>query len=767
MTHLLFSIFKMKINNRAYSLLLLLYFSIGSAFAVSAYPYKVMVKTDNGKEVAIFLRGDENNKYAVTSDGFTILCDEKGWWYAEKDSNGNVVKSSFKLMSIDDETEHLKKFKLNCSKGLVPDISATTRRVAAEPRRANTTDAIVGERRALVILMQYKDVRFKTERKDFVSLFNSVDYHENDVTGSVRDYYRFASQGQLDYVSDIYGPYTSENNMNYYGANVSTGGSDAHALDLCIEAMKSLPDTVDFSRYDNDEDGLIDNVHIIYAGYGEEAGGAANAIWAHEYPHRINLKNDIGYSLSGYSCSPELRGNYGSDISHIGVVCHELGHALGAMDYYDTNYGTGGEYAGTGKWDIMAGGSWNDNGKTPPNFNPFVRSVIFGWNKQETLTSDQQITMPRMETNNPELTPVYKMETGSSGDYFLLENRQRHGFDAKLPGEGLMIYHVHPNIERYRSTNTINASHPQAMYPVCASGSTPSARNYGDINSSGCPFPGTRNISSFSADTAPAAVAWNGSAAKVSISNIAIQGADGTVSFVTSGNSGEPEPIDPDQPIEKDLKYFEGFEDKVENRMTILSVIGKNSWCTYRTGDIGINTEYIPSPTNGESLLMLFSGKDNATSESEIASKPIAVESGENYTIAFDICTKTLATAPPPSFRLYVEDQYGEYRIYSTDMLINDWENVEVPVVFADNEFKYKMYGRINTGGIFVDNFRLFKEESTSIANALQHNQPIRQGKVYTLHGVCLGDFGDVKSSLKRGVYIIRQNEQSTIFVMK
>ena len=100
-------------------------------------------------------------------------------------------------------------------------------------------------------------------------------------------------------------------------------------------------------------------------------------------------------------------------------------------------------------------------------------------------------------------------------------------------------------------------------------------------------------------------------------------------------------------------------------------------------------------------------------------------------------------------------------------MLINDWENVEVPVVCADNEFKYKMYGRINTGGIFVDNFRLFKEESTSIANALQHNQPIRQGKVYTLHGVCLGDFGDVKSSLKRGVYIIRQNEQSTIFVMK
>ena len=417
-------------------------------FAVPAYPYKIIVRTANGKAATIYMRGDENQKYAISEDGYTLINDTNGWWYANMANDGGIIKSSYMLMAVEDETEELLRFKAGCPKGIKPSrIIQTEQERVQKVNRASSSEPINGERHALVILMQYKDLAFKKSKEDFEALFNTIEYNEEGASGSVRDYYRFASQGQLDYISDVYGPYTSKNNMRYYGANASTGGSDSNPLELCIEAIKSLPDDVDFSLYDNDGDGVVDNVHIIYAGYGEEAGASADAIWAHEFPHRINLRSEVGYSFSGYSCSPELRGNRGSNITNIGVICHELGHSLGAMDYYDTNYGTGGEYDGTGQWDIMASGSWNDNGRTPPNFNPYVRSSVFGWNTQTELGPNEHVTLPRMEVGNPELSIIYRVETGKSGDYFLLENRQKYGFDAALPGAGLMIYHVHPNIE--------------------------------------------------------------------------------------------------------------------------------------------------------------------------------------------------------------------------------------------------------------------------------------------------------------------------------
>ena len=65
--------------------------------------------------------------------------------------------------------------------------------------------------------MQYRDLAFKHSQEEFDKLFNTLNYNEGGATGSVRDYYRFASQNQLDYISDIYGPYTSAYPMSYYG----------------------------------------------------------------------------------------------------------------------------------------------------------------------------------------------------------------------------------------------------------------------------------------------------------------------------------------------------------------------------------------------------------------------------------------------------------------------------------------------------------------------------------------------------------------------
>lgn len=736
------------------------------AWAVPAYPYKISVKTENGKDVSIFMRGDEHIKYAVSSDGYTLLNDSSGWWYAEKDGEETLRRSPYRLMTAEDETEELKIFKKNCPKELILKSKSEledVRRSQEVETTVRKSRSITGERRALVVLMEFKDVGFKKTKEEFAELFNSTDYHENNAIGSVRDYYDFASQGQLNYVSDVYGPYTAQYNMRYYGANTGEGGSDSNPVALCIEAVRNLPKDLDHTLYDNDGDGLVDNIHIIFAGYGEEAGASANAIWAHEYPHRIVLKNEVGYSLAGYSCSPELRGNSGSNITYIGVICHELGHALGAMDYYDTNYGTGGEFDGTGQWDIMAGGSWNDYGRTPPNFNPYVRSEVFGWNKQVVLENNQSISMPRMEIGNSEQTVVYRLNTGSNGDYFLLENRQQYKFDAALPGAGLMIYHVHPTIERYNATNTVNASHPQGLYPVCAAYSEPSRKNYGTINSAACPFPGSNGKMEFSSVTAPAAVAWNGSAATVPISSIVMKPTSGIITFTTGdGSSTEPDkPDEPEEPTARNIVYEENFENGINGRINVSSVIGKEIWRTYPSGEFVMNADVIPEPTAGTHLFMMFSGKNATMSESEAISTEIDIEPGANYVMSFDFCSIPALSSPIPTFNLYVEDEYGEYNVCNLNEATEQWKSVEIPLVLAGEHFHYKLHGNIFAGGIFIDNIKLYKEDIVSSVKLRGAETMEEETLVYQLDGTYLGVYKNLNHSLRPGLYILKQRDKT------
>lgn len=747
-------------------LIVVLIINSHGALAVPAYPYKVTVKTEDGKDVSISMHGDENIKYAVSSDGYTLINDSSGWWYAEKDTEGDIKKSAYRLMTSEDETEELRVFKKNCPKSLTLKPRQDVVNVSSSQDGGTTVKAnrtIIGERRALVVLMAFKDVSFKKKKEEFVNLFNSKDYHENNAIGSVRDYYDFASQGQLDYVSDIYGPYTAQYNMRYYGANTGDGGSDSNPVALCIEAVRNLPADLDYSLYDNDGDGLVDNIHIIFAGHGEEAGASADAIWAHEYPHRIVLKNEVGYSLAGYSCSPELRGNSGNNITYIGVICHELGHALGAMDYYDTNYGTGGEFDGTGKWDIMASGSWNDQGRTPPNFNPYVRSVVFGWNKQVVLENNQSISMPRMEIGNSEQTVVYRLNTGSSGDYFLLENRQQYKFDAALPGAGMMVYHVHPNIEKYNTTNTINASHPQGFYPVCAAYSEPSRKNYGTINSAACPFPGSNGKMEFSSVTAPAAVAWNGSAATVPISSIVMKSTSGVITFATGeGNPQEPDkPDNPDEPTERNVVYVENFENSINDRINVSSVIGKEIWRTYPSGEFIMNADIIPKPSEGTHLFMMFSGKNATMSESEAVSNEITIEPGASYSLSFDYYSTPVLSSPIPTFNLYIEDEYGEYNVCNLNETTEQWKTIEIPVVLAGDHFHYKLYGNIFAGGIFIDNIKLFKEDVVSSVRLNGTETMEAEGHVYLIDGAYMGIYKNLLHSLKHGIYILKQKDKT------
>lgn len=520
-------------NKKAFiTLLVCIAFPFGHLRAIPAYPKKVPIVID-GDTIYVQMRGDENCKFAVNEEGYTLLPSDGKWYYAMKNEDGNVVASSYKAASSKRMNDEVKRFLQHLPKGITPQRLDSP--IAPSANHVSTNRSpIIGTRKILVILMQFRDRRFVKESTDFQRLFNEPNYTDDGAIGSVNDYYRWASYGQLDVQSDIVGPYTAQHEMAYYGGNTSVGGYDKNPYALFEEAINEAVKEIDLADYDVNNDGYVDNVHIIYAGYGEEAGASSNAIWAHEMT--FNAITIQGMKIDKYSCAPELRGNNGNGISRIGPHCHEIGHALGAMDYYDTDYEVGGNYLGTGDWDIMASGSWNNDGISPADFNPYVKVYNYGWADVQTLQSD---TINIIDSNN-----IFRIDTGTKGDFFLLENRDGTGFHAAEPGKGLLIFHIGPQLEAKAASNKINASYPQQCYVVCASSTykypSSSASSYGKINSDGCPFPGSSNAHDFTDDTTPAAYTVRGVATGIRLEDINV---DGNSIRLFAGNCGYSDEI--------------------------------------------------------------------------------------------------------------------------------------------------------------------------------------------------------------------------------
>ena len=154
-----------------------------------------------------------------------------------------------------------------------------------------------------------------------------------------------------------------------------------------------------------------------------------------------------GYIIvNSYFVAPELAGGgdcYTDIIRPIGVYAHEFGHILGLPDLYDRDESNGSS-EGIGNWCLMAGGSWNGwAGDTPAHMSAWCKQEM-GWVDPTVLDMDQSgVDIPQTETNAFALK-IWEDDYFWSR-YFLVENRQQTGFDAGLPSNGLMIYHLDEN----------------------------------------------------------------------------------------------------------------------------------------------------------------------------------------------------------------------------------------------------------------------------------------------------------------------------------
>ncbi|NLN74501.1 MAG: M6 family metalloprotease domain-containing protein [Bacteroidales bacterium] len=503
-------------------------------FAVPAYPELIKFVQPDGSKVNIYLKGDEYVKWGKSEDGYTLMYNDDGFFvFAQYNQNGDMVPSEHIAKNIGERDVPTNLFLRNLPKDIFysddqMNILMQIRSMRSAENAMQQSYPTTGNRKLLCILIGFTDKSFTKTQAEFNNLFNQVGYSTGGATGSVKDYYLENSYGQFNLTVDVAGPYTASNTMAYYGGNDGSG-NDLRPRELVREAVLLADPYVNYADYDNDNDGYVDGIYVIYAGYGEEAGGGANAIWAHQWALSSPVLCDGKY-VQKYSCSAELRGNSGSYLTRIGVICHEFGHVLGAPDYYDVDYTTGGSFEGMGDWCIMAGGSWNNNGATPAHHNGFTKVALYDWATATTLNSATNVLLHNAAENS---NSFYRFNTTTNNEYYFIENRHKHLFDAAIPGSGMMIYHVHKDVLTAAQYNNINNTHPQKMYPVsqnATSNPSSSPSSYGDINSANCAWTGVGK-SSFTDSSMPSAKSWAGANTNKPITDITHNPTAKTVSF--------------------------------------------------------------------------------------------------------------------------------------------------------------------------------------------------------------------------------------------
>lgn len=299
----------------------------------------------------------------------------------------------------------------------------------------STVSARTGRVRVPVILVSFSDVSFFSSdvRARWEAMTGRSGYAENGAAGSVSDYFREQSQGRFEIAFDVLGPFQLAKPESYYGENLGGGrASDRRPAEMVYHACQAAAGQTSLSPYDWDGDGVIDVVMIVFAGLGENREGEDWAIW----PHKSEAGGyQVGtLRLGSYACVAELRAAATPD--GYGTFCHEFAHTLGLPDLYPVS---GEVFSIFDEWDLMDGGNFINGGWSPPHFSAFERNLC-GWLDLSELTVPTSVAgMPSMDEQP--LAYVIRNDAHPT-DYYILENRQQRGFDALIPGRGLLVTHV-------------------------------------------------------------------------------------------------------------------------------------------------------------------------------------------------------------------------------------------------------------------------------------------------------------------------------------
>lgn len=691
-----------------------------------------MLKLADGTEVKAQLLGDEHGHFWMTEDGKA---------YAQ-DGNTKTYKQVEKKTII--ERAKARRAKVNAKR--------------VQKRQFGHPTTILGQKKAIMLLVNFKDTKFNTAHDNalYQRIANEENFSEGKFKGSMADYFKAQSRSKFELDFDVVGPLTVSQNASYYGEN-DENDDDMHSGQMVCEAVKLAKEQVsDWTPYDWDGDGEVDQVYVVYAGEGEADGGDENTIWPHAYAlDDAKFYGDgdgavtVGTNLkvNSYACGPELQG-YSGEIAGIGTMCHEYSHCLGYPDFYDIDY-SGGQ--GMGAWDLMDAGSYNGDGYQPAGYTSYERWFA-GWEEPiELKAEDVNVTNMKSLQAGGESYIIYNDK--NANEYYLLENRQFDGWDASAPYNGLLIIHCDydasvweqnaPNDDPNHQRFTVVPADGKYTYEIYEGNKyydDAETFPYKTVNSFNKNFKTSekqaKNAAKFFTKTSNGTYWMNGSVEEIT------QNADGTISFNYvaefaggGGNNNDTTTVD----VEGAL-FYESFNDCNADGGNDDQWSGTIANGEFNTDNEGWDAEkgfgayqcakFGTSKVAGSATTPAFAVNGTAT---------LSFKAGAWDTTS-DVTTLSLsaegATITPTS----VEMERGAFTDFTATITANG--NVKVT-------FEVQVKNKNQKGRFFLDEVLVVDPNANAI-QTVSVNQ--KQPRIYTLDGRFVGS--DV-NALKHGLYII------------
>lgn len=527
-----------------------------AAMAVPAKPGLIQYTQPDGTVINIMLVGDEHGHSVFSEDGLLLVETNGRMEYAEFDAEGLPVASgimvstegeikakALKLQSqtnLDKWADKLSAFRnerLALLQTRNSDIKNLTRSEEERNRddggrlvplnfgRCDSTFPVMGEQKGLVILVEYDDISFEYGDYDYFNrMLNEEGFSDHGSLGSARDWFVENSDGRFLPDFDVYGPVKLPYDRKYYGGN-DVYGSDQRAHEMAIHGCQLLDDEVDFSQYDRDGDGIIDNVFIFFAGKGEHDSGIKNAVWPHSWDVAYGMPDEEfifdGVKLNHYACTCEYPSGYKRP-DGIGTFVHEFSHVMGLPDLYNTSVKA---LYTPGEWSVMDEGPYNNDRLTPPNYSSYEKCAL-GWLEFKPFT-EGRMEIANLSTSNE----AYALPTEKEDEFYFFENRQQTGNDAFLPGHGMLVWHVDYKASIWATNVVNNIANHQYVDLVEADNLRTSSSKAGDA------FPGTKEVTSFGFDTKPQLASWKKERLAYDLEDIAE--ANGVISFNAVVYSGD------------------------------------------------------------------------------------------------------------------------------------------------------------------------------------------------------------------------------------
>ena len=431
-------------------------------FAIPAKKSWKVVSQSDVTTIKVSQAGDEHLHYYITEDNVPLYEAADNRYCYLTIENGKLHNSG--VLAHESAARSAKELQVM---NTIHDLAPIARQMAAKKRSAakrcvrpdrlpskDDISVFKGSKKALVILAAFSDKSFSKGDDAIVKFYDEVlnqeGYSQNGAAGSVHDYFKDMSRGEFDLTFDIVGPVKVSKSATYYGGPSPIMGGTDHIGEFITEAIKKADEKcdIDWKKYDWDDDGEVEQVFVLYAGYGQATGGPTGTIWPNAWTLDEALQNSDGnggFSIDGvfinqYACSNELYLDSGTVPMGLGVFCHEFSHCMGLPDMYDTNYGS---TPTMGDWDLLAGGSYNGPqgiGWCPAGWTSYERAYA-GWLELTELKAGDIIKgMTSLEEADGKAYVIYN--DNHKDEYYLLENHKGMGWDKYTPENGLLIIHV-------------------------------------------------------------------------------------------------------------------------------------------------------------------------------------------------------------------------------------------------------------------------------------------------------------------------------------